>query len=189
MALRIEDYALIGDTETAALVGLDGSIDWMCVPSFDSGACFAALLGEPRHGRWKLAPIDAGPDRASSSRRYHPGTLVLETTFRTSSGSVRIVDCMPPRDRTPDVVRLCEGVDGEVAMRMELVIRCDYGAVVPWVRKLDDGRLNAIAGPDALTLQSDVPTPCSSSWRTTGPSRTKACGKYAGRASTSPTPR
>jgi len=130
MARRIEDYALIGDTETAALVGLDGSVDWMCVPSFDSGACFAALLGDRRHGRWQLAPIDADPKRTSSSRRYHPGTLVLETTFRTSSGSVRIVDCMPPRDRTPDVVRLCEGVQGEVAMRMELSCRSCTGSRV-----------------------------------------------------------
>src|SRR3954470_18944526 len=103
MSLAIEDYALIGDTRTAALVGRDGSIDWMCVPRFDSAACFAALLGEPRHGRWSIAPVE--PVRAPAQRRYRTGTLVLETVFATAHGRVRLIDCMPPRDRTPDVVR------------------------------------------------------------------------------------
>jgi GH15 family glucan-1,4-alpha-glucosidase len=156
VALRIEDYALIGDTHTAALVGRDGSLDWLCLPSFDSGACFAALLGDPSHGRWLLAPKDT--PREPAQRRYRGPTLVLETTFKTGTGSVRVVDCMPPRARTPDVVRVVEGIDGEVTMRMELVMRFDYGSIVPWVRKLPDGRLEAIAGPDALTLQTPVPT-------------------------------
>ena len=156
MALRIEDYALIGDTQSAALVGRNGSIDWMCVPRFDSGACFAALLGGPENGRWLLAPRNA--DAARTERRYREGTLVLETTFRTPGGRVRVTDVMPPRDRTPDVVRVVEGLDGDVEMRMELVIRCDYGSTLPWVSRLPDGRLRAIAGPDALVLQAGVET-------------------------------
>jgi GH15 family glucan-1,4-alpha-glucosidase len=156
MALAIEDYALIGDTQSVALVGRDGSCDWLCLPRFDSPACFAALLGEPSHGRWLLAPRAAlsGPTR----RRYRDGTLVLETTFVTAEGSVRVVDLMPPRDRTPDVVRVVEGIEGEVAMRMELVIRFDYGSIMPWVRRLSDDRLGAIAGADALVLQAGVAT-------------------------------
>src|SRR5690348_16884689 len=138
MALRIEDYALIGDTQTAALVGRDGSIDWLCVPRFDSGACFAALLGEPGHGRWSIAPCE--PPASPVERRYVPGSLVLETTFAGAHGRVRLIDCMPPRDRIPDVVRIVEGVEGEVRMRMELVIRFDYGSIVPWMRRLPDGR-------------------------------------------------
>jgi GH15 family glucan-1,4-alpha-glucosidase len=156
MALDIEDYALIGDTQSVALVGRDGSFDWMCLPRFDSPACFAALLGDGRHGRWKLAPPDGVPVR--SERRYRDGTLVLETTFTTPGGRVRVVDCMPPRDRTPDVVRVVEGLDGEVAMHLELVIRFDYGSIMPWVRRLPDGRLSAIAGADALVLESGVET-------------------------------
>ena len=153
MALRIEDYAMIGDTRTAALVCKDGSIDWLCLPRFDSGACFAALLGEPRHGRWLLAPRG---DVARTSRRYRPGTLVLETEIATADGTVRIVDCMPPNEDVPNVLRLVEGVSGRVPMRMELVIRFDYGWVVPWVRSLD-GVLVAIGGPDALALVTPVP--------------------------------
>jgi GH15 family glucan-1,4-alpha-glucosidase len=156
MALNIEDYALLGDTQSVALVGRDGSIDWMCLPRFDSPACFAALLGDGRHGRWKLAPRDGVPVR--SERRYRDGTLVLETTFSTPDGRVRVIDCMPPRDRTPDVVRVVEGLEGEVAMHLELVIRFDYGSIMPWVRRLPDGRLSAIAGADALVLQSAVET-------------------------------
>jgi GH15 family glucan-1,4-alpha-glucosidase len=152
--LRIEDYALIGDTQAAGLVGRDGSIDWLCLPRFDSGACFAALLGDPGHGRWLLAPA-AGI--SSSKRAYRPGTLVLETEFETNDGAVRITDCMPPRQEVPDVVRLVEGVSGRVRMRMELVIRFDYGKIVPWVRQRD-GCLWAVAGPDALVLKSAVPT-------------------------------
>jgi GH15 family glucan-1,4-alpha-glucosidase len=154
MALRIEDYALIGDTQTAALVGLDGSIDWLCLPKFDSPACFAALLGDPGHGRWRLGP--RGPVR-KTTRRYRGQTLVLETEFTTDSGVIRIVDCMPPRQREPDLVRVVEGVAGEVDVDMELVIRFDYGAVVPWVRTID-GVLTAIGGPDALSLWSPVET-------------------------------
>jgi GH15 family glucan-1,4-alpha-glucosidase len=156
MALRIEDYALLGDTQSAALVGRNGSIDWMCVPRFDSGACFAALLGGPKNGRWLLAPRNV--DAARTERRYREGTLVLETTFQTSGGRVRVTDVMPPRDRTPDIVRVVEGLDGDVEMRMELVIRCDYGSTVPWVSRLPDGRLRAIAGPDAFVLQAGAET-------------------------------
>jgi GH15 family glucan-1,4-alpha-glucosidase len=151
---RIEDYALIGDTHSAALIGRDGSIDWLCLPRFDSGACFAALLGDPTHGRWLLRP--AGEVR-SSSRQYRQDTLVLETEFSTPNGVVRVIDCMPPRQDEPDVVRVVEGVSGEVSMEMELVIRFDYGRTVPWVRQVDD-HLGAIAGPDALALWSAVPT-------------------------------
>jgi GH15 family glucan-1,4-alpha-glucosidase len=146
----IEDYALIGDCETAALVGRDGSIDWLCLPRFDSPACFAALLGTPEHGRWQLAP--AGPVKRVR-RRYRDDTLVLETTFETDTGSVTLVDCMPPR--VPDVVRIVEGRAGQVAMRMELVMRFDYGSLVPWVRRTDDG-LAAIAGPSGLRLRTPV---------------------------------
>jgi GH15 family glucan-1,4-alpha-glucosidase len=152
MALPIEDYALIGDTHAAGLVGRDGSMDWLCLPRFDSGACFAALLGDERHGRWLLAP--AGPAR--SRRRYRDRTLVLETEFDTPEGTVRVVDCMPPRGEAPDVLRLVEGVRGRVPMRMELVVRFDYGSIVPWVQRRDDA-LWMIAGPEAVWLRSDVP--------------------------------
>ncbi len=154
MASRIEDYALIGDTQTAALVGRDGSIDWLCAPRFDSAACFAALLGEPAQGRWLLAPRKANPDL--TRRRYHPGTLVLETTFVTPDGSVRVLDFMSPRDGKLEVVRIVEGIDGEVPMRFELVIRFDYGSILPWVTRLPGGRLRAIAGADALVLDAAV---------------------------------
>jgi GH15 family glucan-1,4-alpha-glucosidase len=152
--LRIEDYALIGDTQTAALVGRDGSIDWLCMPRFDSHACFAALLGDRSHGRWLIAPAETP---ARIERRYRGHSLVLETDFHTDTGVVRVVDCMPPRDRLPDLVRLVHGVRGEVRMQMELVIRFDYGSIVPWVRRVD-GVLRAIGGPDALSLWSPVPT-------------------------------
>ena len=152
MPLRIEDYALIGDTETAALVGIDGSIDWLCLPRFDAPACFAALLGEAEHGRWIIAP--AGGVRRVQ-RRYRPGTLVLETEWETQDGVVRVVDCMPPRDQIPDVLRVVEGVSGRVPMRMELIVRFDYGAVVPWVRR-HEHYLEAVAGPDALRLRTPV---------------------------------
>ena len=152
--MLIEDYALIGDTQTAALVGRDGSIDWLCLPRFDSGACFAALLGDRSHGRWRLAP--AGGVTAVE-RRYVPGTLVLETTFRTSDGVVRVSDCMPVRGQAPDVVRVVEGVEGAVPMEMDLVVRFDYGSTVPWVRNLD-GTLSLVAGPDALELFTPVQT-------------------------------
>jgi GH15 family glucan-1,4-alpha-glucosidase len=154
MPLPLEDYALIGDTETAALVGRDGSIDWLCFPRFDSSACFAALLGDRRHGRWSIRP--AGSVR-SVARRYREGTLILETDFSTDTGTVRIVDCMPVRGNNPDVVRVVECLSGRVAMRMELVIRFDYGSVVPWVRRMD-GHLLAVAGPEALSLATPVHT-------------------------------
>ena len=151
---RIEDYALVGDTQTAALVGRDGSIDWLCFPRFDSGACFAALLGDEENGRWLLAP--AG-EVHRTTRRYRGDTLVLETEFRTGDGTVRLLDCMPIRGKAPDVIRIVEGVDGRVPMSMELIIRFDYGRVVPWVFRREDS-LSAIAGPDALCLRTPVET-------------------------------
>jgi GH15 family glucan-1,4-alpha-glucosidase len=148
----LEDYALLGDTESAALVSRHGSIDWLCLPRFDSPACFAALLGTPDHGRWLLAP--AGGPRCAR-RRYRDGGLVLESRFETSTGAVTVIDCMPPRDETPDVVRVVRGDAGRVSMRMELVVRFDYGSIVPWVRKVD-GRTSAVGGPDALCLTTPV---------------------------------
>jgi len=150
MALRIEDYALIGDTESAALVGRNGSIDWMCLPSFSSDACFAALLGDERNGRWWLAPAGRVLE---SRRRYRPGTLILETIYKTDDGEVRVIDCMPPRGENPDIVRIVEGISGEVAMRMDLAVRFGYGAVLPWIRKTQKG-FTLLAGPDALSLLS-----------------------------------
>jgi GH15 family glucan-1,4-alpha-glucosidase len=153
MPAPIEDYALIGDTHTAGLVSREGSIDWLCLPRFDSPACFAALLGDEGNGRWLLAP--AGPVR-EVRRRYQGDTLVLETEHRTDDGVVRVVDCMPPRQQDPDVARVVEGVRGRVPMRMELIIRFDYGSIVPWVRQME-GALHAIAGPDSVWLRTPVP--------------------------------
>jgi GH15 family glucan-1,4-alpha-glucosidase len=154
MAQRIEDYALIGDTQTAALVGRDGSIDWLCVPRFDSGAVFAALLGDRDNGRWLIAPA-GGVQRVE--RQYVENTLVLETTFHTDDGVVKITDCMPIRGRTVDVMRLVEGVEGRVPMHMDLTIRFDYGSIVPWVSD-GGGVIRAVAGPDAILLEAGVPT-------------------------------
>jgi GH15 family glucan-1,4-alpha-glucosidase len=158
MALaRIEDYALLGDLQTAALVERGGSIDWLCFPRFDSGACFAALLGGPENGRWLLAPSVP----ATSTRRYLHDTLVLETTWKTEDGSVaRVIDFMPPRGKAPDIVRIVEGVRGCVHMRSELAIRFDYGRVVPWVRQRthEEGTRVALAGPDALSFRTPAPT-------------------------------
>jgi GH15 family glucan-1,4-alpha-glucosidase len=154
MTSMIEDYGLIGDLQTAALLGRDGSIDWCCFPRFDSGACFSALLGGPDDGRWLVAPEE--PFRVVS-RRYRNDTLVLESVLETASGSVRTIDFMPPRGTTPDIVRITEGLTGSVLMKLELTIRFDYGRIVPWVRQIDDA-LVAIAGPDALCLWSPVPT-------------------------------
>jgi GH15 family glucan-1,4-alpha-glucosidase len=153
--MRIEDYALIGDCQAAALVGRTGSIDWLCWPRFDSPACFAALLGGPEHGHWSLAP--AGEFRVQ--RRYRGDTLVLETQFATGEGTVQLVDFMPTGKRGSDVVRIVSGVSGRVRMRMELVLRFDYGASVPWVSRIEggSGRLRAIAGPDMVVLDSPVP--------------------------------
>jgi GH15 family glucan-1,4-alpha-glucosidase len=150
---RIADHALIGDLQTAALVERGGSVDWLCFPRFDSAACFAALLGGPEHGRWLLAPVG----EASSSRRYLHDTLVLETTWQTPDGVVRVFDFMPPRGKAPDIVRIVEGVEGSVRMRSELVIRFGYGEVVPWVRHVGDTR-QAVAGPDALSFTTRAPT-------------------------------
>ncbi len=153
MPLRIEDYALIGDCETAALVGRDGSIDWLCWPRFDSGACFAALLGTPEHGRWLLAPTAAAPVVA---RRYRPGTLILETEFATADGTVAVIDFMPPRSGVSDLVRLVVGRSGKVTMRTELVLRFDYGSAVPWATRMTDGALRFVAGPDMTVLRTPV---------------------------------
>jgi GH15 family glucan-1,4-alpha-glucosidase len=154
---QIEDYALLGDLQTAALVDRGGSVDWLCFPRFDSGACFAALLGTPDNGRWLLAPVAP----AKSTRRYLHDTLVLETTWETEDGSVaRVLDFMPPRGKAPDIVRIVEGVKGRVPFRSELTIRFDYGRVVPWVRKRtheEDTRV-AIAGPDALCFRTHAET-------------------------------
>jgi GH15 family glucan-1,4-alpha-glucosidase len=153
MAGRIEDYALIGDCGTAALVGRDGSIDWLCWPRFDSGACFAALLGEPSNGRWKIAAADA---EACAARRYLPGTMILETTFETATGVIAVVDFMPPQGRSSNLVRLVSGRKGEVQVQMEMVLRFDYGAVVPWVTRGPDHALQAVAGPDLVVLRTPV---------------------------------
>ena len=150
---RIEDYGLIGDLQTAALVGRDGSIDWACFPRFDSGACFAALLGTPEHGRWIVAPR---ADAWSLGRSYRPRTLVLETEWATDTGKARVIDFMPPRGTAPDIVRIVEGIEGEVEMASELVIRFDYGKTVPWVRRIDGDDRLAIAGPDGLAFRSGV---------------------------------
>jgi GH15 family glucan-1,4-alpha-glucosidase len=152
MPLPIEDYALIGDCQTAALVGRNGSIDWLCFPRFDSGACFAALLGTDENGRWLLAP--AGQVRRTS-RRYRDNTLILETEHETDDGAVRVVDFMPIRSGHPDLVRTVTGLRGRVPMRTEIVIRFDYGSIIPWVRREDHG-IVAIAGPEMLHLTSDV---------------------------------
>jgi GH15 family glucan-1,4-alpha-glucosidase len=154
MPLRIEDYALIGNNRTAALVGNDGSIDWLCAPRFDSPACFAALLGTPAHGRWQIAPHARV---RATRRRYRDDTLILETEFDAVGGSVRLVDCMPLWPRRTDIVRIVEGLRGEVAMRMEFVARGGYGIVVPWVRRVD-GALLATAGPESLELRSEAET-------------------------------
>ncbi|HET9005964.1 MAG TPA: glycoside hydrolase family 15 protein [Actinomycetes bacterium] len=153
MAAPIEDYALIGDTHTAGLVSREGSIDWLCLPRFDSPACFAALLGDRSNGRWLLAPAGGVQE---VRRRYQGDTLVLETEYRTDDGVVRVIDCMPPRHRDPDVARVVEGIKGRVRMRMDLTIRFDYGSIVPWVRH-EGGALHAVAGPDSVWLRTPVP--------------------------------
>jgi GH15 family glucan-1,4-alpha-glucosidase len=152
VASRIEHYALIGDTETAALVGDDGSIDWWCVPRFDSDACFTALLGTEEHGRWMIAPAAGG---RATRRQYRPNTLVLETEWETDTGTVQVIDFMPIRDETVEIVRIVRGLRGTVDMRMDLTIRFGYGKVIPWVRRVDDA-LVAVAGPNALSLRTPV---------------------------------
>jgi GH15 family glucan-1,4-alpha-glucosidase len=156
MSSKIEDYGLIGDCETAALVGRDGSIDWLCWPSFDSDACFAALLGDREHGRWLMAPKG---EITASSRRYRGDTLILETRFETAGGIVELIDFMPPRGNASDIVRLVRGVEGAVAIRMELVIRFGFGVDIPWVRRSDDGSaLLMVCGPDMTVLRTPVET-------------------------------
>lgn len=152
MPQRIEDYALIGDEQTAALIGRDGSVDWLCLPRFDSGACFAKLLGDKDNGHWRIAPKHAeGP---CTRRAYRPDTLVLDTEWETDEGAIRVTDLMPQRDRAPDLVRIVEGLSGRVTVRSTLRLRFDYGSVVPWVRESDGHRV-AVAGPDSAWLRSE----------------------------------
>jgi GH15 family glucan-1,4-alpha-glucosidase len=153
MALPIEDYALIGDCKTAALVGRDGSIDWLCWPRFDSAACFAALLGEAENGRWLVAPKHSP---FSVRRRYRPGTLVLETVFESKTGTAAVVDFMPPADGA-GLVRIVTGRSGRMVFQTEFVVRFDYGASVPWVSRFEDGTIDAIAGPERVILRTPVP--------------------------------
>jgi len=152
MAARIEDYAIIGDCRTAALVSRDGSIDWFCCPRFDSEACFAALLGTPAHGRWLIAPRQ----QARVTHRYRPDTLILETQLETEDGTATLIDFMPLGERHSTIIRLVVGTGGKVAMRTELVLRFGYGAIVPWVTRLEDGALRAIAGPDMVIVRTPV---------------------------------
>src|SRR4051794_23536410 len=152
--MLLEDYGMIGDLQTAALVGRNGAVDWLCLPRFDSASCFSALLGDESHGRWLLAP--AGEVRAIS-RRYRPGTLVLETEFETADGVVRLIDFMPLRGGGPPrVMRIVEGLRGRVPMRLELSLRPDYGSIKPWVERAPDG-IVATAGPDAFRLSTPLP--------------------------------
>src|SRR5580704_9288787 len=151
---KIEDYAFLSDTQTGALVSREGCIDWLCFPRFDSPACFASLLGEKKNGCWLFTPVE---DIKKLSRRYRGDTLIVETEIETESGAVRLIDFMPPRGKNPDLVRIIEGLRGEVQMKMELIIRFEYGSVIPWVRKAHDG-LEAIAGPDGLILRTPVET-------------------------------
>ncbi|MET7815425.1 glycoside hydrolase family 15 protein [Streptomyces sp. NPDC005395] len=147
----IENYALIGDQQTAALVGTDGSVDWLCLPRFDSAACFAKLLGDEDNGHWRIAP--KGAERCTR-RAYRPDTLVLDTEWETEDGAVRVTDLMPQRDRAPDLVRIVEGLSGEVTVHSVLRLRFDYGSIVPWVRRADGHRV-AVAGPDSAWLRSE----------------------------------
>ncbi|HEY1581838.1 MAG TPA: glycoside hydrolase family 15 protein [Chthoniobacterales bacterium] len=151
---RIEDYGFVSDTQSGALISRDGSVDWLCLPRFDSGACFAALLGEKKNGCWKLTPKEKATKR---ERRYRGDSLILETEVQTGEGKVRLIDFMPPRGTNPDIVRIVEGLEGKMTIRMELIIRFDYGSIVPWVRRRYGG-LEAIAGPDALILHTPIET-------------------------------
>ena len=153
---KIEDYAFLSDTQTGALVSRDGCVDWLCFPRFDSPACFASLLGEKENGHWRFFPDE---EVTAVRRRYRGETLILETEIETQNGAVRLIDFMPPRGENPDIIRIVEGLRGKVSMQMELIIRFDYGHIVPWVRrrKRFDG-LEAIAGPDALILRTPVET-------------------------------
>jgi GH15 family glucan-1,4-alpha-glucosidase len=152
LALRIEDYALIGDCRSAGLVGVDGSIDWLAFPRFDSAVCFAALLGTPDNGRWIIAPTG---DSVEVRRRYRPGTLILETEFETTFGKAALIDFMPPAEGRGSI-RIVVGQAGKVDFSTEFIARLEYGETVPWVTRLDDGGISAVAGPDRLVLRSDV---------------------------------
>ncbi len=152
MTQLIEDYAIIGDTQTAALIGRDGSMDWLCLPRFDSSSCFARLLGDENHGRWLIAPE---AEITKTTRRYRGSSLILETEVSTADGAVRIVEFMPPRQHHPHVVRIVQGLQGEVSMRTELIVRFDYGDDIPWVRSTERGA-HLVAGPDALCFDTDV---------------------------------
>src|SRR5437764_722913 len=145
---KIEDYAFLSDTQTGALVSRDGCVDWLCFPRFDSPACFASLLGDTKNGHWRFFPVEKIEE---TRRRYRGDSLILETEIETKSGAVRLIDFMPPRGENPDIIRIVEGLRGKVPMQMELIVRFDYGQIVPWVRKDHDG-LEAIAGPDGLIL-------------------------------------
>jgi GH15 family glucan-1,4-alpha-glucosidase len=153
MAERIEDYALVGDLQTAALIGREGSVDWLCFPRFDSGSCFGALLGTHDHGHWSISPVGGGP---ATARRYRDNSLILESEWQTPTGRVRVIDFMPPRGHSPDIVRIVEGLEGTVQMTTELVIRFDYGSVIPWVLRLDEDTIVAIGGPDGLAMRTPV---------------------------------
>lgn len=153
MASKIEDYALIGDLETAALVDRNGCIDWLCWPDFSSAACFAALLGTEENGYWRIAPVEG---EYHISRRYRDHTLVLETNFEQACGAMRLIDFMPPRGRHSDVVRVVECLRGIVSIRMDLALRFDYGRTVPWVTGIRDG-VRAVAGPNLAILHASVP--------------------------------
>ena len=148
----IESYALLGDLQTAALVSRRGGIDWLAFPRFDSGACFASLLGDESNGSWQMSPAGAAE---CTRRRYRGETMILETEWETASGAVRIIDFMPPRGEAPDVVRIVEGISGRVEMTTTLRVRFDYGSIVPWVRRIG-GTLRMIAGPDSLCLNSPI---------------------------------
>ena len=154
MSTRIEDYALIGDGKTAALVNRSGSIDWLCWPRFDSPACFAALLGEAEHGRWLIAPAAD----CTVKRRYHADTLILETTFDTPTGSVLLIDFMPPGESESHIVRIVRGISGCVPCRSELLVRFDYGSIIPLISQPPDvaSELHAVAGPDRVTLRTSL---------------------------------
>jgi GH15 family glucan-1,4-alpha-glucosidase len=155
LSCKIEDYGLIGDCATAALVGRNGSIDWLCWPAFDSDACFASLLGTREHGRWQIAPAE---EITKASRRYWDNTLILETRFETADGAVAVIDFMPPRGHASDVVRLVRGITGRVKLRMELIIRFGFGTGIPWVKRTEGNALLAICGPDMTVLRTEVQT-------------------------------
>jgi GH15 family glucan-1,4-alpha-glucosidase len=163
MAGRIEDYAIIGNCETIALVGRDGSIDWMGLPRFDSAACFSALLGDARQGRWLIEPVE----KAARTRKYRGDTLILETIFETERGAVSVIDFIARRDGVSDVIRLVRGLRGTVAVRTEIIVRFDYGSATPWVSRQNDGRLQFIAGADRLLLDTSIALE-GEDWRTAG---------------------